>query len=103
MASTESGRAAQAIARSKLSPGGRYRRFSDIQRGLDPERSTRVGMGSRDIRRLDPQAVACTLLGPIEWLISSADTLPGASPIIAWIGQFFVPLRHLTGEFESAI
>ena len=29
--------------------------------------------------------------------------LSGTPPLIAWVGQFFVPLRHLTGDFKSAI
>jgi 4-amino-4-deoxy-L-arabinose transferase-like glycosyltransferase len=27
----------------------------------------------------------------------------GQQPLITWLGQFFIPLRHLTGDFESAI
>jgi hypothetical protein len=46
------------------------------------------------------------LLGPAGWLnfmILHTLTLSGTAPLIAWAGQFFVPLRHLTGDFESAI
>jgi 4-amino-4-deoxy-L-arabinose transferase-like glycosyltransferase len=42
-------------------------------------------------------------LGPIEWFISMLHALPAASPAIAWVGQVFVPLHHVTGEFEPAL
>src|ERR1035441_3305935 len=43
------------------------------------------------------------MLGPLGWLNFMVHALGGTPPLIAWAGQFFVPLRHLTGEFESAI
>jgi Dolichyl-phosphate-mannose-protein mannosyltransferase len=43
------------------------------------------------------------LPGVAAWADAMMHTLGAQQPLIAWIGQFFVPLRHLTGEFESAI
>jgi Dolichyl-phosphate-mannose-protein mannosyltransferase len=31
------------------------------------------------------------------------DTLHGQPPVLVWLGQFFIPLRHVTGSFESAL
>jgi hypothetical protein len=43
------------------------------------------------------------LLGPVGWLNFMIHAVGGTPPLIVWAGQFFVPLRHLTGDFESAI
>lgn len=43
------------------------------------------------------------LSGVGAWADAMMHTLGSQQPLIAWIGQFFVPLRHLTGQFESAI
>jgi hypothetical protein len=40
-------------------------------------------------------------LGP--WGQAVIDTLGGTQPLTVWLGQFFVPLRHMTGSFESAL
>src|SRR3984893_15452921 len=38
------------------------------------------------------------------WLDAMFHPLFGLMPpLIVWTGQFFVPLRHLTGDFESAL
>lgn len=37
------------------------------------------------------------------WLLSMQASFGVKAPAIAWIGQFFVPLRHLTGSIESAL
>ena len=41
--------------------------------------------------------------GPLGWLDAWLHVWPGRPPLIAWVGQFFVPFRHLTGGFESAM
>jgi hypothetical protein len=38
-----------------------------------------------------------------EWLAAGKNAVLSASPLIAWLGQFFVPFRHATGHFESAL
>jgi hypothetical protein len=43
------------------------------------------------------------LLGPVGWFNFMIHALGGTPPLIAWAGQFFVPLQHLTGDFESAM
>jgi 4-amino-4-deoxy-L-arabinose transferase-like glycosyltransferase len=44
------------------------------------------------------------VLGPVGWLDAMFHPLFGLMPpLIVWAGQFFVPLRHLTGDFESAL
>jgi 4-amino-4-deoxy-L-arabinose transferase-like glycosyltransferase len=44
------------------------------------------------------------VLGPAGWLDAMFHPLFGLMPpLIVWTGQFFVPLRHLTGDFESAL
>src|ERR1700730_1360340 len=37
------------------------------------------------------------------WLAVEFGAIHGAPALIAWLGQFFVPLRHITGHFESAL
>jgi 4-amino-4-deoxy-L-arabinose transferase-like glycosyltransferase len=37
------------------------------------------------------------------WLAVEFGAIHGAPPLIAWLGQFFVPFRHITGHFESAL
>jgi 4-amino-4-deoxy-L-arabinose transferase-like glycosyltransferase len=41
--------------------------------------------------------------GPLGWLDAWLHVFPGRPPLIAWVGQLFVPFRHLTGGFESAM
>jgi hypothetical protein len=41
--------------------------------------------------------------GASAWLIEMMQALASAPPLIVWLGQFFVPLRHMTGQFESAL
>jgi hypothetical protein len=43
------------------------------------------------------------LLGPVGWSSAMIHALSDRPPLIAWVGQFFLPLRHLTGDFESAL
>jgi hypothetical protein len=47
------------------------------------------------------------LLGPVAWSSAMIHALSeygsARPPLIAWAGQFFLPLRHLTGGFESAM
>ena len=42
-------------------------------------------------------------IGAIAWLWTALHTLPATPPLIAWVGQFFVPLRRVCGEFRSAL
>jgi hypothetical protein len=42
-------------------------------------------------------------VGPIGWFSFMVHALSGNPPLIVWAGQFFVPLRHVTGDFESAM
>ena len=41
--------------------------------------------------------------GPWSWLLAMGHAGGYFSPLIIWLGQFLVPLRHLTGQFESAL
>jgi len=41
--------------------------------------------------------------GAWSWLQAMAHALASAPPLIVWLGQLFLPLRHLTGQFESAL
>ena len=41
--------------------------------------------------------------GPLGWLDAWLHVWGGRPPLIVWVGQFFVPFRHLTGSFESAM
>jgi len=41
--------------------------------------------------------------GMWAWLVAGNNAVLIAPPLIAWLGQFFLPLRHLTGQFESAL
>jgi hypothetical protein len=43
------------------------------------------------------------LSGPGAWASAAINALGGEQPLTVWLGQFFVPLRHVTGSFESAI
>src|SRR5262249_17124152 len=43
------------------------------------------------------------LSGIGAWVHAVIHVLGGQQPLMTWLGQFFVPLRHLTGNFESAI
>jgi hypothetical protein len=43
------------------------------------------------------------LSGPLGWLSAWVHVSAGRPPLIVWIGQFFVPFRHLTGSFESSM
>lgn len=42
-------------------------------------------------------------LGIAAWMHAIVDVLGGQQPLMTWVGQFLVPLRHLTGDFESAM
>jgi dolichyl-phosphate-mannose-protein mannosyltransferase len=44
-----------------------------------------------------------TSLGLWNWLDAMAHAWPDKPPLMIWLGQFFIPLRHLTGEVESAL
>ena len=44
-----------------------------------------------------------TSLGLWEWLDAMAHAWPDKPPLMIWLGQFFIPLRHLTGEVEPAL
>jgi hypothetical protein len=37
------------------------------------------------------------------WASALIHALGAQQPLTTWLGQFFVPLRHLTGDFESAM
>jgi hypothetical protein len=43
------------------------------------------------------------LSGPGAWPHAVIGTLGGQQPLMVWLGQFFLPLRHMTGSFESAL
>ena len=43
------------------------------------------------------------LSGISAWVHAVIHVLGGQQPLMTWLGQFFVPLRHLTGDFELAI
>jgi 4-amino-4-deoxy-L-arabinose transferase-like glycosyltransferase len=43
------------------------------------------------------------LSGIGAWAHAVVGVLGGQQPLITWLGQFFIPLRHLTGDFESAM
>jgi 4-amino-4-deoxy-L-arabinose transferase-like glycosyltransferase len=40
---------------------------------------------------------------PSAWPVAMLHAVGFAPPLIAWIAQFFVPLRHITGSTESAL
>jgi hypothetical protein len=40
-------------------------------------------------------------MGP--WAHAFINVLGGQQPLMTWLGQFFLPLRHVTGDFESAM
>jgi hypothetical protein len=42
-------------------------------------------------------------LGAGAWLSAMIHALAGAPPLIVWVGHLLVPLRRLTGQFESAL
>jgi hypothetical protein len=44
-----------------------------------------------------------TSLGVWGWLNAMAGALRGTPPLLVWMGQFFVPLRYMTGELEPAL
>jgi hypothetical protein len=50
--------------------------------------SMRLGFAAHDLR---------------EWLENALYILKMMPPLIVWMGQFFVPLRHITGDIESAL
>src|SRR5262249_48359435 len=39
-------------------------------------------------------------LGIAAWVDEVINTLGDKQPLMTWIGQFFVPFRHITGDFE---
>src|ERR1700730_10398991 len=41
--------------------------------------------------------------GLVAWASAMLHALGAQQPLMTWLGQFFVPLRRFTGEFESAI
>jgi len=41
--------------------------------------------------------------GVWPWLDAMMHAGGASAPLIVWTGQFFLPLRHLTGQFESAL
>ena len=43
------------------------------------------------------------LLGGSAWIHAVIHTLGAQQPLMTWLGQFFISIRHLTGDFESAI
>jgi Dolichyl-phosphate-mannose-protein mannosyltransferase len=43
------------------------------------------------------------LSGIREWAHAVITVLDGTPPLTVWLGQFFVPLRHLTGDVGSAL
>src|ERR1700694_4445853 len=44
-----------------------------------------------------------TSLGLLSWLDAMAHALGGTPPLMVWLGQFFIPLRHLTGDVDPAL
>lgn len=38
-----------------------------------------------------------------SWLDAMLHSLGSMPPLLAWLGQFFVPLQHVTGDLESAL
>jgi hypothetical protein len=49
------------------------------------------------------QLVQARRLGLDAWITAMAHALPSTPPLIAWAGQLFVPLRHITGEVEPSL
>jgi len=41
--------------------------------------------------------------GIADWAAAMEFAKEGRPPLMVWVGQLFVPLRHLTGEIESAL
>src|SRR5215213_2146201 len=41
--------------------------------------------------------------GVARWFATMVNALGQMPPLLVWLGQFFVPLRKLTGEVESAL
>ena len=45
----------------------------------------------------------CLIHRPLEWPLAMLYELRGSAPMLAWLGQFFVPLRYMLGSIDVAL